>query len=215
MRAAGVPAVGVRPRMRPCEAEPYDIILSVLEDVCPNGDGLAIVLKCYLDLAERHDAGGIVTVAGAVFYPDKFKDFSRSWNKMLRRLGVQSFHATDFYTRGGDFAGIDASLLDNASRVIPRLLNQNIAVMSVVAFRREEYDALPIPWKNRFGSPYGVAAQLVVGAIGHWANEVNAHGPFAYFIETGDDEQSDVDRAFKGIAKKSHLRGHASVVHLK
>jgi hypothetical protein len=168
------------------------------------------MLKVYMDKGSKDEAHGIMCVSGAVFEPERFKVFSRLWNRMLDRVGIGHFHAADFYGRYGYCKGIPKDKHDFACRRIPQLINEHTSCVLTVSFRQQEFDTVAPPeWKKRFGSTHGVATQMVVGAFGHWANEHEYSGPVAYVIESGDDDEYGVEKAFKAIRTTPVLNSHS------
>ena len=120
-----------------------------------------------MDKSSKDEAHGIMCVSGAVFEPERFKVFSRLWNRMLDRVGIGHFHAADFYGRYGYCKGIPKDKHDFACRRIPQLINEHTSCVLTVSFRQQEFDTVAPPeWKKRFGSTHGVATQMVVGRSG-------------------------------------------------
>lgn len=82
-------------------------------------------MKVYLDRGAKPDrALGVMGVAAAVFEAERFKQFSRKWNRLLRGLNVSAFQATDFYNRAGECALVPKGKLDSASRLISTRLRR-------------------------------------------------------------------------------------------
>ena len=74
-------------------------------------------MKVYLDRGAKPDrALGVMCVAAAVFEAERFKQFSRKRNRLLRGLNVSAFHATDFYNRAGECA-----LVPKGNWTLPRV----------------------------------------------------------------------------------------------
>jgi hypothetical protein len=45
----------------------------------------------------------VVRVASVIVKPTPYKQFIRTWNRMLKAWNAYAFHATDFYNRAGEF----------------------------------------------------------------------------------------------------------------
>jgi hypothetical protein len=189
-----------------------------LDDVLPTARGLLLMLKVYMDRGAKADAGGIMCVAAAMFKPAAYKRLCREWKRLLEGWGAGAFHATDFYPGGGEFrrTGSDGQIdprrvakYQQDSKRIPHIIGNTAHKLFVVSFRQFEFEAVaPIAWQRHFGSLYGVALQLALDAIGHWANSVKYHGKIAYFIESGDEGQADADRAFLACRTDPGRRAH-------
>jgi hypothetical protein len=87
----------------------------------------------------------------------------------------------------------------------------------VVSFRKDEYEAIaPIEWQQRFGGVHRVAAQMALGAVGHWANREKFDGEIAYFYEAGDEDEASVHDAFVKFyadpVQRAHMRMAATPV---
>lgn len=63
---------------------------------------LVVVFRVYLDESKRD---GVFAVGGYLGHEDQWERFEDQWSLALRQAGVQTFHATDFYNRRGEFKG--------------------------------------------------------------------------------------------------------------
>lgn len=190
-----------------------DIVLLLLDDVLPPTGGVVALLKAYLDRGARTDDGGVMCVAAALFEPAQYKRFSREWNRMLKGVkpgGVPYFHATDFFPGAGEhFGNIPHTRRNEIARKLPALINRNVLQVVAITFRTDEFRAVaPLSWQQTFGSLHGVAVQMCAGAIGHWANERNYDGPVAYVLESGDNDETDVENRIVGLASRPDQKKH-------
>jgi hypothetical protein len=71
-----------------------------VRDLCqslPAGERI-IVLRAYLD-ASGQLADPVVVVAGFLGWPAQFEWFEQQWLPLLQELGLDHFHATEFWAR--------------------------------------------------------------------------------------------------------------------
>jgi hypothetical protein len=156
------------------------------------------MLNVYLDRGAKSDSeDSIVSVASAIFKPLGYKRFVRPWNRMLRGWKASAFHATDFYNGAGEFERDTAAKkerFDSDSKLIPRIVGQNIERILVVATRPEEFlREVPETWKNLFGTNvHSIGVQMILIALGWWAEAHHFNERFAYVRESGDEDDAEV-----------------------
>jgi hypothetical protein len=156
------------------------------------------MLKSYLDLGAKTNANdGVMCVASVVFKPTPYKQFVRPWNRMLKAWDAEAFHATDFYTGTKEFKRNTPErqqLFAEDSRRIPKLIGQNVERILLVSFKPDEFSRVATPaWKEKFGtSVHSHAVQLCLIANGWWRHEKCPSESFAYFMESGDRDESQV-----------------------
>ena len=156
------------------------------------------MLKVYLDRGAKSDAvDGVVAVAAPVFKPLGYKRFLRQWNRMLRGWNAPWFHATDFYNGAEWFKRDTASKKERFQsdcRAIPKFIRENVERILVVAARPDEFlSTAPQKWKETFGTNFHViGVQTLLIAMGWWAEESHFGERFAYFRESGDEDDGEV-----------------------
>lgn len=200
-------------------------IIPLLEDVLPNGKGLLVMMKVYLDRGAKSDADdSIVSVASAIFKPMGYKQFVRPWNRMLRGWGASAFHATDFYNGAGKFKRDTPEKIerhDADSKLLPRIVGENIERILVVATRPNEFlKEAPEKWKNLFGTNvHSIGVQMILIALGWWAEAQHFSERFAYFRESGDEDDAEVARTAERMrgsdADTARLIRVASFAHVE
>lgn len=163
------------------------------------------MLKVYLDVGRKVDsADGIVSVASVIFKPTRYKQFVRPWERMLKPWKAAAFHATDFYPGGGEFKRDTperCKLFENDSKRIPRMISDYVQNVLLVAFRPQEFNRVASPrWKEKFGtSVHSHAVQLLLISNGWWRKDHCPHERFAYFMETGDDDEGEIIKTVQGM----------------
>jgi len=156
------------------------------------------MLKCYLDRGAKANASdGVMSVASVIFKPTAYKQFVRPWNRMLKTWGASAFHATHFYNGAQEFKRNTPArkrLFEKDSRTIPHMIGQRVKRILIVSFRPQEFNQVAPPgWKERFGtSVHSNAVQLCLLSNGLWRDENCRSESFAYFMESGDPDESEV-----------------------
>lgn len=177
--------------------EPTHIRLVISESFEPLG-GHFLMLKVFLDRgAKRDSTDEIIAVAATVFTPLRYKQFVRPWNRMLKGWGASAFHATDFYNGAGEFkrdSQRKRERFEKDSRIIPTLIGQPAENILIVAARPEELlGAAPLGWKEQFGrSVHSIGVQMCLISMGWWAEKNHFNERFAYFRESGDEDDAEV-----------------------
>jgi hypothetical protein len=154
----------------------------------------------YMDRGQKADANDeILTVASVIYRREQYKRFRREWNAMLKPWGAAGFHATDFYPGAGEFKRDTPErreLFQNDSKRIPVMVGKHARRISFVSFRPEEFNReAPPHWKEHFGkSVHSQAVQLLLIANGWWRYETYRRKKFAYFMESGDEDQGQIEQ---------------------
>jgi hypothetical protein len=173
------------------------------------------MLKIYLDRGAKSDVDdGVVAVAAAVFKPLGYKRFVRPWNRMLRGWKAPAFHATDFYPGSQEFERDTSSKqerFDRDSKIIPNLIRENTEHILVVAARPDEFiREAPDKWKVTFGTNiHAIGVQMILIAMGWWAEDHHFNERFAYFRESGDEDDGEVAKSVESMRS-----GHADTARL-
>jgi hypothetical protein len=156
------------------------------------------MLKVYLDLGAKRDLiDGVMCVAAVVFKPTPYKQFIRPWNRMLKAWNASAFHATDFYNGAGEFKRDTSNrraLFEEDARRIPKMIGEHIERILLVSFKPDEFNQKASPqWKAKFGtSVHSLAVQLCLVANGWWRHAKCPSQSFAYFMESGDQDEGEV-----------------------
>ncbi len=187
--------------------------------------GHFLMLKVFLDRgAKRDSTDEIIAVAATVFKPQRYKQFVRPWNRMLKRWGASAFHATDFNNRAGEFKRDSQSTQERFkkdSKLIPTLIGQPAEKILIMAARPEElFRAAPPGWKEQFGtSVHSIGVQMCLISMGWWAEKHHFNERFEYFRESGDEDDgevaSTVERMRYADADTARMIRVASFSHVK
>jgi hypothetical protein len=173
------------------------------------------MLKAYMDRAAKRDASDeVMCVACVIFKPAAYKQFVRTWNRMLKAWGAKDFHATDFYSGAKEFKRNTPkrqALFEEDSRRIPQLIAKAITQILVVSFRPAEFmEIAPAKWKEKHGtSVHSLAVQICLLYNGDWLKETKRRQEsFAYFMESGDEDQAEVLRAVEEMRTHENTARH-------
>jgi hypothetical protein len=94
---------------------------------------------------------------------------------------------------------------------LPSLIEPYVRKLFVVAFQKDEYEAVaPRLWRQRYGDVNSVAAQMICQSVGFWAQRENHEGEITYICEDGggpDDQQ--MHAALRRVYKNPKSRNHA------
>jgi hypothetical protein len=163
------------------------------------------MFRAYMDRAAKRDASDeVMCVACVIFKPTAYKQFVRSWNRLLKAWGAKAFHAKDFYPGAREFKRDTPerqALYDEDSRRIPQMIATAISRILVVSFRPAEFLAVaPAEWKAFRDNLHSLAVQACLLNNGDWLTEKkHSHESFAYFMESGDEGEAEVLRAVQGL----------------
>lgn len=196
-----------------------DILPLLLEDVLPNGGGLLVMLKAYMDRAAKQDASdAVMCVACVMFRPVAYSQFVRDWDRMLKPWGASAFHARDFYPGAKTFKRDTADkelLYLESSRRIPEIIATSMTRIMVVSFRPSEFLQVAADrWKDFGGNGlHSLATQICLLINGDWIKETPelSNESFAYFMESGDESERDVVSAVAGLRKHKKTSEHIKV----
>ncbi len=176
------------------------------------------MLKVYMDRAAKRDANDeVMCVACVVFKPTACKQFVRPWNRMLKAWGAKAFHARDFYPGTREFKRDTPKrqlLYEEDSRRIPQMIAKSISRILVISFRPTEFlQVAPEKWKEVVGtSLHSQAAQICLLSNGDWLKEKRLpHESFAYFMESGDEDEAEVLRSVAIMRKHEKTARHIKV----
>jgi hypothetical protein len=176
------------------------------------------MLKVYLDRAAKKDRNDeVMCVASVIFKPVAYKQLVRPWNRMLKAWNASAFHATDFYPGGGEFkrnTPARQALFEEDSRRIPQLIAGAITQILIVSFRPKGFmEKVPAKWRQRIGtSVHSQATQICLLSNGDWLKETKRqHESFAYFMESGDDDEAEVLSSVAGMREHKNTARHIKV----
>lgn len=176
------------------------------------------MLKAYLDRGAKHDSkDAVMCVVCVMFKPTAYKQFVRSWDRMLKAWDAEAFHATDFYPGGGEFKRDTPKrrlLYEDDSRRIPQIIAKAITQILIVSFRPAELmEMASAEWKEKIGTnAHSHATQICLLSNGDWLKETKRrYESFAYFMESGDEDQAEVLQAVEGMRAHKNTARHIRV----
>src|SRR6266581_879568 len=193
-----------------------DIVYQLFDDLLPSGKGYIVMLKVFLDRAEKRDPTDcVLCVVATVFKPTPYKQFVRPWERLLKRWDASAFHATDFYNGAGEFKRNTTARegwFKEDCREIPNIIGQTVERVLAVGFRPDEFIArAPREWKDNFGTDtHAIAAQLCLVLNGRWLENKRSTESFAYVQET-DPHDGKVEEA---VRRLRHKPEYAKIVRI-
>jgi hypothetical protein len=171
-----------------------------------------------MDRAAKQDTQDeVMCIACVIFKPTPYKQFVRPWNRMLKAWGAKAFHAKDFYPGGGEFKRNTRErelLFEEDSKRIPELIARTISRIMVVSFRPAEFlQVASEKWKEVVGvNLHSQAVQICLLINGDWLQETkNTNESFAYFMESGDEDEAEVLRSVAVMRQHQKTAKHIRV----
>ena len=175
----------------------------------------AMVLSAFFDESERTYANRPFAVAGYVFKPTSYKQFSRRWRVILRNAGVPALHMTDLVQ--GREAVSGQSLPQRAATLQAAVdaVNHHISAAIGVVVLQEEFESLAPPdYPIQHGSIYTALCQLCIRFTATWMSGRKKYEPVAYFFEAGHKyghEANAVMNAWRDAPSDIRYHSHSFV----
>lgn len=177
---------------------------------------LFVILKSYFDESGTHGGSPITVMSGIMGMAQQWSKFERSTARLKRKYGFSIFHAKDFKSRSGGFAGwphekCDALLLDLA-----RAGNSLMEVVTTI-LPNEDYASFyrvsDTPSRVRLDTKYGLCFRYTlvllvyhaVARLGHHKNfdKTRLH----VILEDGHRNAGDAQRIFQETKKEVEALG--------
>jgi hypothetical protein len=136
----------------------YELCQTFLADL----DGQVTVFRAFLDESGTHDESPVITVAGYVARPGKWREFVPKWERVLRPSGIKVFHSVDCNAFRKEFEGWDRERRDALVRrllpLLPGIEGVGLAIGIVLRdldelLKEREY------LREYLGSPYQACLQ--------------------------------------------------------
>jgi hypothetical protein len=184
-----------------------DSIISILPFLDPEEGVLIVTLAAYFDESERQSETDPISVAGYLFRPGDYKQFSRAWKGVRKRAGnVNAIHMTDLFAGKVEFRGLSLSRRGEILQDCVDAINEHMTSgVGVVFFQKEFEAAAPEWWPQRFGSIYTAACQIVLQALAYWMKKHGQSQPVSFFFETGHRFQAEANALMVGAGKDPTL----------
>ena len=184
-----------------------DPIAELLRGHVADGCEYVMTIQAYFDESERVGAGPEpICLAGYLFRPVGYLQFTRKWSRLLRRFRLEHFHMTDLYAgqedaykRLGDRRGV---LFGEAVD----LIRQHALAGFAALFDQAEFEAVAPPWFVKTnGSVYTTACQLCMRMASSWLDKRGASQSVAYHFENGHKFRSEADAIMGRIPERKSL----------
>lgn len=145
-----------------------------------------MLLSAYFDESGMGAADEPFAVAGFVFTPTKYKQFSRRWRAMLSSSRLTHFHMTDLVGGYGEFRGRS---IEERHAILKHAVDIILGTMTVgvgARYSQLEFESIaPSNWPIRFGSHFSLTCQMAVQVTKHALNRKHRHEKVLYIFETG------------------------------
>jgi len=149
---------------------------------------MVMLHAAFFDASGKCEGFDILTVAGAAAPMKKWERFDAQWREALADEKVKEFHATDFHSSKGEYAGWKgdkrrrSAFLVRLGKIIKQNTNKLFCCSVELAGWREVNEEYCL--EEFFYSPYALAGLGVVESVLKWA--VKKRGQIIFIFEDGD-----------------------------
>jgi hypothetical protein len=127
---------------------------------------LFVIVTVYIDESGTHDGSPVMVLAGQVAKLGQWVDFDARWRRLLKREGVEYFHAKEFRSRSGPFAGWSPErserFLRRAEKIISKFTFCGFTTVLDPRDYQQVYRAAKKPKRFKNDSKYGLCFRLVL-----------------------------------------------------
>lgn len=163
---------------------------------------LAHSLKGFFDESERTEGQEPLVVAGAVFYPGRYRRFAREWRRMLRTAPGGPFthlHMTNLYAGKREYDGLGDRRGEILGAAVD-LINDHTTLAVSVVIDQAEFERLAPAWYAELhGSIYTTACQMGMRATSFHLSEFGISRPVDYEFERGHRFASEAEAVLREI----------------
>jgi len=157
-------------------------------------DGVAAVIRVFMDESGVHDGSPVVSVAAYFGRPKAWKAFTKEWN--LAKRPIRIFHAADCANFEGEFEGWEEDARNAfVAKLLPVLPKHQISGLSV-SFRLQDLKEVlePHPHLMRlFGNPYTACFRISTRLIVDFIEDSGSNEMLAFVHEQNDYQQEAID----------------------
>ena len=180
---------------------PRDDFRQLLNAILPNGEGLVLVIRVYIDESGTDKQNPVVSTAGYIFSAAKATKFTRKWNKVLAKAGLDYFHTVDCLQGVGPYKRMTRDERDKLARSLIKLIRECAMRGVAVCLSEEEYnEKAPPGFRQQYGSYYTASVHMCMTGIAKWADEYGYNGRIAYIVEKGHPDWKEARRLLGAAA---------------
>jgi hypothetical protein len=159
----------------------------------------------FLDESGTHAGSSIMTMAGYVFEAHQSIQFTRRWQKDLKKFGLPYAHQKDCGPGNGPYRGMPKEM----RVIIQKKLIQHIRFRTLFGFSVSldpEHYTRTIGRDADLPTAYSFMVLACVHEVAHWADQRNCYGKFSYFFEAGHAHQSEANIIMNALADHNQQR---------
>ena len=161
-------------------------------------------LVTYLDESGIHSESTVLTVAGYLSHAELWVEFEQQWRQCLSRLGLSSFHMTDYENRKNGFENLGNDRIKLLKKLI-HIIHKNLAYGVSVSVKTDDFAEF-LPVKNPRDILVGAYALSVVDCLKKtelWVKKnIHPTQPIAYFLESGSTLGRIVSKVWNSFSDK-------------
>lgn len=181
----------------------------IIDAANPTGGYSSLLHHVYFDESGTHSGSPAMALGAYVFERTQSARFARDWAKELQRIGIPFAHMTDCANGNGPYADLSMQeRIDSNKRLIEHI-KRRATIGFAVAVSAREYEKV-MSWDNYPITPYAFCTAYCVTMIHNWATKNRPVAKFAYFFESGHEDQRDANRIINSIVGSSAEKTYAS-----
>lgn len=169
-----------------------------------------MLYTAYFDEADTHGPSPTIIMAGFLGSAPQWEKFGRRLRGLQRRDGFSVFHAYEFKSKSGEFAGWDDAKCVRLVNDLTELVRDNMTEGLTVYLERErylnEYRAAPIPRKMTLDSQYGVCFRACMRQLLEIIWRDGKRHRLDVVIEDGHQNVGDCIRIFDDLKWRLKVR---------
>ncbi len=181
-------------------------------EAVPDGGFLVSLMRAYFDESGTHRGSPIMTVSGYVMRKPQVSRFNKQWGTELVEASkgqpkpAPYFHMKDARDPPtGVFEGWDPKVVDSLARKLIAQTRQRTLIGLSVIFTEANYNKVLAGYKG-MPSAYAFGCYAVLGMIRRWADSKKIDQRFAYFFESGHDDENDADAFMCGMFRSARIK---------
>lgn len=180
----------------------------LLDIMLPKGGYAMACVEMYFDESIAK-SDNLYCVAGYLFKKENCQRLETEWGQVLSRFGLSAFHMVDCAHHAEEFK---KKLTRNQCVEVEILLLEILKKYMEVGFAYSidlKFSHL-CPIDTNLGmkepSPYAFCAYWVLLCGQWWAKQNNFNGKIAYFFESGNSDQSKLDKIMRGMFSNPRIK---------
>jgi hypothetical protein len=146
-----------------------------------------------------------ISVGGFIAHETQWAEFEKEWPATLARFGIKEFHMKDFAHSKGEFREWkdDKTRRDAFMEAITDVINRHTAhpVGATLPLDAFKWINQRYCFEEGLGAAYTTAVMMAIAAAVEWKDSRGHAEPMLFFIERGDNQQSDLRRFMRDRIK--------------